>query len=253
MTIAKFTNPPLIEVVFGVEFEEAEFSSVHLGLYWQTIRDRFPSQSDRPPILELEEVAYSSMPPLRRVFFLSEENKSAIQIQENFFYYNWMHTEGDKYPHFKKTFPVFLQEWNHLQEWWSMTEQTSIKPSKYQLTYLNFIAKDSNWYSAGDHEKVFTFVGGDWNGFLGTPNFHDSRLSFTLPNNQGTLVVDIDQRIEETENSDSNHVLFRLTAQSFDSDSDVVDWFRSANEYMVKAFLELTKKDAQRKWGYHED
>ena len=43
MSIAKFTKSPLIEVVCGVEFNAPEFSSVHFGMYWQAIQERFPS------------------------------------------------------------------------------------------------------------------------------------------------------------------------------------------------------------------
>lgn len=251
MAIAKFTNPPLVEVIFGVEFEEIEFSSVHFGMYWETIRDRFPFQADRPPLSEEE--FDSPIPPLRRVLFLSEDQSSAVQIQEQLFMYNWRRTKGDKYPHFEKTSAAFLKEWNHLQEWWSTSEKTSITPSRYELTYLNLIADTSDWENAGDHQKVFTFIGRNWNGFLETPYFHDSRLSFALPNDQGMLLVEVDQRRKEAENSNSDSVFFRLTAQSLNSDTNAVDWFRLANEYIVKAFLELTKEEAQKKWGYHED
>jgi uncharacterized protein (TIGR04255 family) len=64
MTTVKFANPPLIEVVFGIKFKAQNFSSVHLGLYWKTIYDRFPFQTDRPP--NEESISYPSMPPLRR-------------------------------------------------------------------------------------------------------------------------------------------------------------------------------------------
>ncbi len=51
MTVVKFTNPPLTEVVIGVKFETPEFSAVHLGVYRQFIRDEFSaSTTDHSPV-----------------------------------------------------------------------------------------------------------------------------------------------------------------------------------------------------------
>lgn len=74
MSKVKFTNPPLIEIACVVEFEKlVDFSSVHFGLYWETIKDKFTETVDENPIFyENEE---SSLIPLGRVDFISE-NKS---------------------------------------------------------------------------------------------------------------------------------------------------------------------------------
>lgn len=134
MTTVKFNQPPLVEVAFGVEFEAPEFSSVHFGLYWETIRDKFPLQFDRPPSLESD--TFFSIPPLRRVWFLSEDENRLIQLQDSYFSYNWSQGDEEEYPHFEKIFPEFLEQWNHLKDWWSRYEEKSIEPVEYELTYI---------------------------------------------------------------------------------------------------------------------
>lgn len=255
MAVVKFTNPPLIEVVLAVQLGRTNFSSVHFGLYWQNIRNRFPEWLERPPLIfdeddfDEDDDAFL-LPPLRRVLFTSSDNQKLIQIQDNFFSYNWRYKDQQEYPHFEEIFKEFLYEWNDLREWWSKVGLSLLEPSCYRLTYLNLIDKDSGWTNTGDHQKIFTFTGGTQNNFLETPEFQDINLTFLLPNNEGTLAVNLDQRISEAE--DSQAVLFELTTFSFEGNKDLINWFQNAHDYIAKAFLVLTKEDAQEKWGRYE-
>jgi uncharacterized protein (TIGR04255 family) len=116
--IVKFDKAPLSEVVCGVEFNAPDFSSIHFGLYWQTIRDRFPTPPlDKPPIGGIEIMA--SVPRLRRVWFESSDRKRFVQLQTDRFHYNWKgRSKEDEYPHFDVLYPCFKQEWDTFQQWW---------------------------------------------------------------------------------------------------------------------------------------
>jgi uncharacterized protein (TIGR04255 family) len=270
MTTVKFANPPLIEVVFGIKFKAPNFSSVHLGLYWETIRDRFPFQTDSPP--NEESISYSSMPPLRRVWFESADRKKIIQIQENYFCYNWTkEEEEDEYPHFEQIFPEFLSEWVQFKKWWCEDQKELLEVVQYELTYLNLLDENSGWISLEDHQKIFSCISEDLNSFLEVPIFFDFRLAFSLPDDEGTLLVVVDQHIQERNNSedlddsedaedsenlddsenleDSEFVFFRLTAKSFEAKSELTQWFDNTHNYLVKVFLALTRKGIQKEWG----
>ena len=226
-------------------------------MYWETIRDNFPLQVDRLP--NLGDETFFLLPPLRRVWFLSEDEKRLVQLQDNYFGYNWSQEDGEEYPHFDKIFTEFLKQWNHLKDWWYRYEEESIEPSGYELIYINKIDKDSGWFSAEDHHKIFTFISKGFERSLETPKFIDFQTAFSLPNNEGRLSLTVDQRIQESdepndendENNGSDFVIFRLNASSFNTDSEIEHWFRSAHNYVLKAFLELTE-EAQQKWGRYE-
>ena len=250
MAIIKFNNPPLVEVALGVELEDTNFSSVHLGLYWQEIRDRFPEWAERPPVIMRSNDDDDFLPPLRRISFISSDTKKLVQLQDNFFGYNWRYKNSRDYPHFENLFQGFLQEWNYLQGWWSKVGESPLKPSRYELTYANLIDKNSGWNNSGDHQKIFRFVSSNWNDFLKTPDYHDIQLIYSLPNDEGRLIVEVDQRL--TEGDDSSIVIFQLTAVSFDASKSLVDWFRDTHSYIIKAFLSLTEKEAQDKWGRYD-
>ncbi len=248
MTVVKFTKPPLIEVAFAIELEEEQLSSVHVGLYWQEIRDRFPDATDQEPFLENSNFS-GKMLPLRRTVFISSNSTKIIQIQENFFSYNWKYKSEDEYPHFEKIFDDFLYEWNHFKGWWLATQKENLKLANYELTYVNLIDEELGWKNPNDHAKIFTFVGSNANTFLGSPDLHDIQLIFTLPDDDGQLAVQVDQRISESDEDISNILFFRLTTKSFDANKDCVNWFNLAHEYTIQTFLNLTTKTIQKEWG----
>jgi uncharacterized protein (TIGR04255 family) len=258
MASVRFTQPPLVEIAFSVEFIAPDFSSVHLGLYWESIRSEFPLQQDSQPII-LEEYG-NSTPPLRRVGFVSNDRSKIIQLQENLFIFNWRYNSQDETHHFKNILAQLIGYWNRFQEWWLNLEGEPIEVQQYELTYFNAIDQEnSGWHNAKDHAKVFNFIEPKWSGFLNVPESLDIQMNFLLPNHLGTLSVRVDQLSissdddeEEVTSESEDVVFFKLLAQSTDTKISITEWFTSTHDYIVKAFLELTKEDAQKLWGRYD-
>ncbi|MBW4519302.1 MAG: TIGR04255 family protein [Scytolyngbya sp. HA4215-MV1] len=247
MALARFTKSPLTEVVCGVEFSAPEFSAVHFGLYWQQIQKRFPLPPlDRPP---LGEIPLVPLPSLRRVWFESADKRQLLQLQSNRFLYNWRRqSEIEEYPHFEEIYPRFEQEWQSFQNWWLELSGLPLQPTHYELTYLNQIDATFGWHDPGDTHKFFTFAGKAWNGFLDKPKICNSDLEFALPDNQGTLAVSLNQKIKIEDNS--LVIFFELTSRSLNADLVLKDWFDTAHNYTVHAFLELIHESAKQEWGF---
>ena len=247
MPIAKFTKSPLTEVVCGVEFNAPEFSSVHLGLYWQTIRDRFPSPPlDRPPIGDIE--ILNILPSLRRVWFESDDKRQLIQLQANRFYYNWRQQhETDQYPHFHEIYPKFSEEWKKFHDWWSQTQKTLFQPIRYELTYLNQIDGNFGWNSASDCQKIFNFVGEGWGEFSLSPSVFNANLEFDLPESRGSLSVSINQGIRPQDGVSA--IILNLTASTTDTSIDIKTWFDLAHQSTVDTFLSLISQKSKKEWG----
>ncbi|WP_071189339.1 TIGR04255 family protein [Trichormus sp. NMC-1] len=257
MASVRFTQPPLDEIVFSVEFVAPGFSSVHLGLYWESIRSEFPLQQDNIPI-ELEDYE-NNTPPLRRVWFISNDRKKIIQLQDNLFVFNWRYDQQDENPHFEEIFQNFLIQWNHLEEWWLNIAEESIEIKKYELAYVNGIDKNWGWKNAKDHAKIFNFITTEWNGFIKIPDSFDFQISFLLPNQSGALSVKVEQLSKissdvdnEEEVTSEDFLGFQLIATIDNANIPITNWFTSAHDYIVKAFLELTQEDAQKLWGRYD-
>lgn len=245
--VAKFAKAPLSEVVCGVEFNAPGFSSIHFGLYWQSIQERFPNPPlDKSPIGEIELMA--SPPSLRRVWFQSVGRNQLIQLQANRFHYNWKRlAEDDEYPHFDVLYPNFEKEWTAFQDWWVELDELPIQSMHYELTYLNQIDAGLGWQSPDDNPKVFSFLDVLLSDERPDLISHDCRMLFALPNEQGTLTVRLNQakRLEDN----ANILILELTARSTNCERPLSSWFSDVHVFLVKIFVELLSESAKADWG----
>lgn len=247
MPIPKFTKSPLIEVVCGIEFNALDFSSVHFGLYWEAIKDRFPIPPlDRPPIGDIE--IFNTMPLLRRVWFESDDRKQLIQLQSNRFHYNWRkRDDSGPYPHFHEIYPRFYDEWSKLQSWWSQIEGTPLQPIRYELTYVNQIDKNFGWNNASDHHKIFSIVSQEWQNIPLQSNVFNTNIEFRLPDEKGTLCVDLKQGVRPKDSMVL--MILDLTASTTDMTIDINNWFDLAHASAVEMFLSLINQQCKEEWG----
>jgi hypothetical protein len=121
-----FENPPVIETAFSFEFAPLERWKVpHFGLYWETIRDRYPKLDvrsalpsqiedlDEPPIPP-KPVSFGiiDISPVRRWFY-NETETQLIQTQNNRFIFNWKRGVAEEpYPHYRNIRPVIFRALN---------------------------------------------------------------------------------------------------------------------------------------------
>jgi uncharacterized protein (TIGR04255 family) len=247
MQSVKFKNPPLIEVVFGVNIELSELSLVHFGLYWDTIKDRFPTPVETIGELNLTE-DYSYVSSFPTVWYLSSQENKLIRLTNDYFSYH-CRCINEEYPHFENLFTEFLNEWRNLESWWLKINDNSIESEGYSLQYINLIDEDSGWKSFEDNEKIFTFIGKPIKTSFGMPKINSSKFEFDLPDKLGTLNVSLErQKIERAETESTNIMLFSLSVISLDIATDSLEsWFSSSHNFIIQSFLELTQEEVQRK------
>lgn len=246
-SVAKFDKAPLSEVVCGVRFNAPDFSSIHFGLYWQAIRERFPVPPlDKPPIGAIELMA--SPPSLRRVWYESADRQQLVQLQADRFHYNWKRrSEQDAYPHFEVLYPRFEKEWGEFQQWWIELDKLPIQPTHYELTYLNQIDADFGWLSPKDTAEIFSFLDLSWSTALAESIRQDFNFVFALPDEKGSLTITFNQgkRVEDN----ASILLLELTARSSDVKINMQEWFDDAYQFIVGTFVELLNSKTKEAWG----
>jgi|ERR1700730_1115159 uncharacterized protein (TIGR04255 family) len=96
--LPRFRKPPVSEVALGVQFS-AVLNPVHLGLYYQRVKTRFPKIQMQSPVLPVFETfgtgglpgpqfAFThGMQP--RMWFLSDDDNFLIQLQSDRLLVNW--------------------------------------------------------------------------------------------------------------------------------------------------------------------
>lgn len=251
-----FVNPPVIRVVFVIKFEElTDFSSVHFGLYWETIRTDFPSFSDVLPTTEDDSL---TLPPLRRVVFSSEDGTESIILHNTSFAYQW-DKQNNSYPSFEKLSKRFFEQWENFKQWSSMTlntdnvEKSNILVSNCVLSYLNIITEESGLLNPPDYSRMFTFFSDNWQVSSIQPDGFSFSLTFKLPDDVGLLNMEINQGyIESDENSQMDAMMFGLYIQpqeTFDDSENLPQWFAIAHQQITKYFLDFIHNELLEKWG----
>ena len=254
-TSESFLNPPLIEVVCGVQFEAPSFSSIHFGLYANHVCRRFKYIApERSPLSTSDSFGISELPPLRRVWYESIEDSGLIQLQSNRFLYNWRRKDQEEYPRFTRIFPAFEKEWEVFREWYSGEAGELLIPTKYQLTYLNEVDSEKGWKLPKDTSTILSFLNPSW----GESILHEilsqqHKFQFRLPKDLGILTVGIQQISNKKE--DPQCLLIEFSASSgVNVDTFEIPsmdyWFSDANKAIVKSFLSLTTDEIQNNyWG----
>ena len=91
--IPSFKKPPLVEVAWSVQFTDMSWMTAsHAGLFWQRIRDGFPTCEEQSPLARQEEpevlltprrlpMRISMKPPLCRQWFISPHKDELVQLQ----------------------------------------------------------------------------------------------------------------------------------------------------------------------------
>jgi uncharacterized protein (TIGR04255 family) len=94
MTLPEYSDPPVNEVVCGVQFDAlTTFKSSHYGRFWDRVREQYPITEDHPTLALIGEAppdpVIFDLPPLRRVFYIESAGNYLIQLQQTRFLTNW--------------------------------------------------------------------------------------------------------------------------------------------------------------------
>jgi uncharacterized protein (TIGR04255 family) len=265
-----YKKPPVVEVAMGVQYMPLEaFSTVQVGLYWETIRDNYNCVEEQPPIShiieEIEEtpgirplkirpnLEVRTKPELPRTWFLNSTGNRLIQVQRDRFLHNWRQTEEkDEYPRYPVVKATFFENWTGFCEF--LTDQTLPSPQidQCELTYVNHIRQGEGWEAIDDIFSLFTFL--DWrtrSNFMTIPENLRWSMQFLLPNKMGRLYVEMS--IVRIKYDNSLAIRFSLTARGIPSgkiDTESMSgWFDIAREWIVKGFADLTSKKTDSIWG----
>ncbi len=260
-----YQNPPLIEVVCGVQFEQMDrFSTVHFGQFYDRIKSQYPHTDDHAPLPEIFETQQGQptppqlkmempdLPALRRVFFATEKGDFLYQLQSSRFLANWRKMKpSDGYPRFSEAFSRFRRGWRELLDFLDSIEVSPPKANQYELTYINHIEEGSEPFPVGirHYLPVFSWTFEASDGFLPPPHTGAARLQYELPGRKGKLHVSINHGFRISDKK--SLVVLELTARgpASSNGSEMNEWFEMAHEWIVRGFTHHTSADAHKEWG----
>jgi uncharacterized protein (TIGR04255 family) len=173
--LPRFRKPPVSEVAVGVQFPAA-LNPVHLGLYYQRVKARFPKLQTHPAIPPSFEtfggapiMAFNVQMPLfqPRMWFLSEDENSLIQLQSDRLLFNWRGGVGrPPYPHFEAVYSQFVMAFDELETLAKAEGIPGIAVNQCEVTYVNPLPSSSTKVPMSEPDKIFNIWtnarGADW-------------------------------------------------------------------------------------------
>lgn len=258
-----FTNPPLTEVVCGVQFAPVVgWLTGHYGLFWDRIRAEYPHSEDHPPLPRIkieefetpDELNVSLLPPLRRVFFTTDPGNYLIQLQPTRFLHNWRKvTASDDYPRFPEAYSRFARQWSEFNTYLTDVQLPAPKVQAYELTYVNMMGSAGMKFP----RDVWRFMN-FYNKLPQTASGADPRvitltLGWPFGEGAGQLAMTLKHGVKaaEPQGTPDEVLLVEFTARGTAEKGGATmnQWFSTAHHAIVYTFAALTTDESHAMWG----
>lgn len=258
-----YDNPPVIEVVCGVQFKPlVKFLVAHYGELWQRFKPEYDQCQETGPLVPvLERFGESSVtdvqPPaepfLPRIWFVHKDKSGIVQVQGDRFLHNWKKAAGE-YPHYEKVIKLFRDHYATFLTFLTDNNLGAVEPLQYEMTYINHIPLPKGAEPLNEFSKVFPdFPWHDedpWKPgrkrFLPNPDGCNLLLNFTFPDKSGRLHVTIRNGVHRVERHPV--LLLDLTVRGIGTGKSIEameSWFGAAHEWIVRGFADLCGKELQ--------
>lgn len=256
----KFSNPPVVEVACGILFSNADLlKTVHIGEFWNVIKSDFPIVEDAPPLDPVVEMSgdlsqinqqvltFATLPPLRRVWFISNDGRNLLQVQSDRFLFNWKRTQADdEYPSYEKVMEKFEHWLNKFESFCKDAKLPKIEYRQFELVYVNHIT-NSNGLEKVKTDAIFVDHTRDKSRerFLPSPTLINWSSSYNLPKDYGRLHISMQSAYTQAPKKE-NLLRLDLTARGIPTqvdDSSRKEWFEMAHEWITKGFADSTNTE----------
>ncbi len=255
--LPSYERPPVIEVVCGIQFEPLEILMTHLGLLWQQFPD-YPKVTEVAPLMPvIEKFGEQQAPslhidvqPMARTWFMHRDQSGIVQVQRDRFLHNWKKArDTDDYPRFGTVIGLFKDRLTTFEEFLRGVDLGDLRPTQYELTYVNHIPRGEGWETMADFGALFPGLTTSRSraGFLPAMESCHLRAAFLMPDQHGRLHATI--RTATSVEDKKPVIVLELTARGFPGGGDrdaLWRWFDLAHEWIVRGFSDLTSPEVQK-------
>ncbi len=262
-SLPDFTDPPLSEVVMGIQFAPVpKYASVYSMKVWELFKSEFP-KVDEQPILDPQfemfgganiqagpKIHLGGQPIGSRLWFLSNDESHLLQFQRDRFITNWRkNLNSQPYPRFEGIVEAFESNLNKLARQFESDFDYQIDINQVEITYINTIpvnefSEASNWFSM-------------WNS--GHLNIEALNTSFNevIRDEKNQPFARLNHQIQSVFSVDGKHKAFRLLlsykGKPMGNDiQSAMQFFAGGREAIVTRFKAITTEEAHNTWGIQE-
>ena len=243
--IVDYDAPPISEVVAAVGFRRIEeFKVPHFGLFWKKLPVEFSKTQQAPPNLRQPQLPINFDDVPVRCWFISQGERRLVQLQHDFFAFNWRRSDGDEpgdYPDFSKIYPEFERHFGALSDFVREHSLGSVQVTNFELTYVNIIHPAAFGRSLPVLSDVFRDHRYDTSDrYLEPPDEFNWLSRYPLAEHLGSLTVTASTARMTSDRSKKVIRLELSVKASPPPDYDRERWFLGAREAIVRGFADVT-------------
>ncbi len=251
-----FRDPPLSEVVLGVQFSPATgYSQIRAGEVWALFKSAFPEIEEQPALPPSFEVfglpqaaqmnlGFITGPSHDRFWFLAPSREELIQFQSDRLLHNWrkMGDASNYYPRFERMIESFRTELRTLESYFASLSRQSLAINQCEVTYVNNIQWDDGpvdvWL------KFLHFDGGSSDDFMAS-------FRRVLPGAEGQPSGRLICEAATAFVSSKRIIRLTLSVRGAPAGPDVplaLEFLERGHEMIVRTFAEVTTESAHKRW-----
>ena len=261
--LADFDNPPVVETVLSLQFDKlTAMQTVHLGLLWRQLKDRFPKTEERPALPQVFErfpeplgrganlqFEATEIPEMPRLWLLNSEGTEMIQVQRDRFIKNWRKAgDKDQYPRYEPVIkPAFKRDFQDFQIFLAEENLGTVNVNQCEVTYVNHIMSGHGWKTFDELHQIFKFWQPTAMPIPGPADDCRIHTRFTITDNQrpiGRLHVDIQPAFRAAD----NHPMYVMNLTARGMCGTDFEFFDIGREWIVRSFEQLTTDQLHEIW-----
>jgi uncharacterized protein (TIGR04255 family) len=249
-TLPDYHRPPVVEVAISAFFHPIpKLTTVRIGEFWCANREEYPKTEDYPPIMESVSLDLISVPPLRRVFMITADERYVLQLQQDAFIHNWRKIKDeDAYPHFDAAQKKFKEKFAQFRQFVEKNDLGQANGTRFEVTYVNHLAGGNISEAMSQYVDILRLQPATERQLLPPPRALNADLWFDLPGEQGTLRVSFKQGSRTSDKKEVMQVELTARGVAKSDYSNMDSWLEMAHEWIVRGFTEITTTDAHKKW-----
>lgn len=254
-----FDNPPINEVVLGVQFTPpAGYQQIRAGEVWSLFKDNYPRVEEQIPLPpQFETFGVHQQQRINfglvtggqhdRFWFLSENGELLLQFQIDRLLHNWRKVgdETNPYPHFEAMVNGFESELRKFETYVSSLQTQVLNCNQAEVSYINHIVHDEN-------DKV-----SDWFNTVNDRELNAENMSVTynrtVTDDKGQPWGRLYSEVIPAFKRDGTRILaLNLTVRGAPASPDIpasLDFMKKGREVIVNEFAKITTESAHRHWS----
>lgn len=271
-SLPRFRKPPVSEVVIGVQFQTPILTPIHLGLFYQKIKERFPVVAVQPPLQPTFET-FETIPAMMlqmpfpfmgmgvaspRMWFSSQDGSSLVQLQAGRLNFNWRGGAGrSAYPHFDKVQSEFMKTLDELNTLVLSEGLPEPDVNQCELVYVNPLPYNATGVSLSEPQKIF----GIWGGVQGdewtsTPEDVMFVARYRFNDKDGNPFGRLTASVASGVGGDGTPAFhLEMTARGRpigEGRTGIVEFHQHAHEAIVRCFAAITTSEMHARWERYQ-